>query len=170
MTGFSLPDNYIADPKAILRKSRSHTASSFATPPPAKPVNPTPSTTTVMAQKTLHEFFVPVVANVPTGPAINVGDKNFELRTGLITMVQASPFYGLPSEDANAHLQHFLELCNTIVIKDAAPDIIRLRLFPFFLVGKAKQWFYHTKKLSTRGQSAPRRSSPNSFPWAKPLP
>jgi hypothetical protein len=39
-----------------------------------------------------------------------MGDKNFELRTKLITMVQASLFCGLPSEDANAHLQHFLEL------------------------------------------------------------
>jgi hypothetical protein len=44
------------------------------------------------------------MANVPTGPAINIGDKNFELRTRLITMVQASPLCGLPSEDANAHL------------------------------------------------------------------
>jgi hypothetical protein len=57
-----------------------------------------------MAQKSLREFSVPTVANVPTGPAVNIGDKNFELRIGLITMVQASPFCGLPSEDANAHL------------------------------------------------------------------
>jgi hypothetical protein len=60
--------------------------------------------------------------------------------------VQASPFYGLPSEDANAHLQHFLELCDTIVIKGVAPEAIRLRLFPFSLVGKAKQWFYKDNK------------------------
>jgi hypothetical protein len=57
-----------------------------------------------MAQKSLHEFSVPVVANVPTGPSVNIGDKDFEIQTGLITMVQASPFYGLPNEDANAHL------------------------------------------------------------------
>jgi hypothetical protein len=91
-----------------------------------------------MVQKSLHEFSVPVVANVPTGPAVNVGDKNFEIQTGLITMLQASPFCGLPNEDANAYLQTFLELCDTIVIKDIAPDAIRLCLFPFSLVGKAK--------------------------------
>jgi hypothetical protein len=95
-----------------------------------------------MAQKTLHEFSVPTIANVPIGPAVNVGNMNFELRTGLIMMVQANPFYGLPREDANAHLQHFLELCDTIVIKDVTPEIIRLHLFPFSLVGKVKQWFY----------------------------
>jgi hypothetical protein len=57
-------------------------------------------------------------------------------------MVQASQLCGLPSEDANAHLQNFLELCDIVVIKDVAQNSIRLRLFPFFLTEKAKQWFY----------------------------
>jgi hypothetical protein len=91
-----------------------------------------------MAQKSLCEFSVSVVANVPTGPAINLRDKNFEICTGLITMVHASPFCGLPSEDANAYLQQFLELCDTIVIKDVTPEAIKLSLFPFSLVGKEK--------------------------------
>jgi hypothetical protein len=93
-----------------------------------------------------REFSVPAVANVPFGPAVNIGDKNFELRTEQITMVQASPFYGLPSEDANAHLAHFLELCDIIIIKDVTPEAIRLCLFPFSLVGKAKLWFYKDKE------------------------
>jgi hypothetical protein len=42
---------------------------------------------------------------MPTRPTITLGDKNFEIRIGLIIMVQASPFCELPSEDANAHLQ-----------------------------------------------------------------
>jgi hypothetical protein len=53
-------------------------------------------------------------------------------------MVQANQFCGLPSEDASAHLQHFLELCDVIVIKDIAPASIKLCLFPFSLVGKEK--------------------------------
>ena len=61
-------------------------------------------------------------------------------------MVQANQFCGLPSEDASAHLQHFLELCDNIIIKDVTPVRIRLRLFPFFLAGKAKQWFYKEKE------------------------
>jgi hypothetical protein len=88
--------------------------------------------------KTLRNYSTLAIANVPIGPAINVGNGNFELCTSLIMMVQANQFHGLPSEDANAHLQHFLELCDTIVIKDIAPKIIRLRLFPFSLSGKAK--------------------------------
>ena len=46
----------------------------------------------------------------------------------------------------NAHLQNFLELCETIIIKDVAPDSVKLRLFPFSLAGKAKQWFYQSKE------------------------
>ena len=91
-----------------------------------------------MAEKTLHEFSVPSTDNVATGPNINVGDVNFELKSSLINMVQASPFCGKPNEDANAHLQNFLELCNTVVIRGVTADVIKLRLFPFSLLGKAK--------------------------------
>ena len=97
--------------------------------------------------KTLHDYSTPAVANIPVGPAVNIGDGNFELHTGLIMMVQANQFHGLPSEDANTHIQHFLELCDTIVIKDVAPKSIRLRLFPFSLSRKVKQWFYKEKEV-----------------------
>ena len=66
---------------------------------------------------------------------------------GLITMVQASPFYGKANEDASAHLQQFLELCSTFVIKGVSQDSIRLRLFSFSLLGRAKQWFYSNKSF-----------------------
>ena len=57
-----------------------------------------------MAEKTLRDFSVPSAANVATGPNVDVGDVNFELKSNLINMVQASPFYGKLNEDANAHL------------------------------------------------------------------
>jgi len=73
-----------------------------------------------MADKMLHKYSIPTIANVPVGPTVNMGDMNFELKTSLIMMVQANPLCGLPSEDANAHLQHFLELCDTVIMKDVA--------------------------------------------------
>ena len=87
MIGYKLPKNYIENPEALLRKKWSHTASSFATPLTVKPVTPTPSATTVMANKSLREYSVPAVAYMLIGPAVNTGTRNFELRTGLITMV-----------------------------------------------------------------------------------
>ena len=60
-------------------------------------------------------------------------------------MVQASPFSGKAHDDANAHLQHFLEICITFTIKGVSQEAIRLCLFPFSLLGKAKQWFYSNR-------------------------
>ena len=137
MTGYKLWENYIENSEALLRKKRSHAASSSATLSTVEPVTLAPSATPIIA-KTLHDYSTPAVANVPIGPAVNMGPRNFELCTGLIRMVQANQFCGLPSEDASAHLQHFLELCDTIVIKDVTQANIRLCLFPFSLMGKAK--------------------------------
>jgi hypothetical protein len=77
-----------------------------------------------MADKTLHEYSIPTVSNVPIGPAVNMGDVNFELKTSLIMMMQANPFCELPSEDAYAHLQHFLELCDTVIMEGVASEVI----------------------------------------------
>ena len=129
MIGFSLPKNYTENPEKIVRRSRPHVVPPPTTLPVKKPSSEAPTVCEAMAEKTLREFSVPSTANVATGPSVNVGDVNFELKSSLINMVQASPFCGKPNEDANAHLQNFLELCKTV---------IRLLLFSFSLLGKAK--------------------------------
>jgi hypothetical protein len=60
----------------------------------------------------------------------------------LSSMVQQSAFCGKASKDANAHLQHFLEIYSTFTIRGVTQDVVRLHLFPFSLLGKVKQWFY----------------------------
>jgi hypothetical protein len=52
-------------------------------------------------------------------------------------MIQASPFCGKASEDANAHLQKFLEVSSIINPEGITMDNIHLHLFPFSLLGKA---------------------------------
>jgi len=100
--------------------------------------SPTPVVEVVMAQKTITEFSSPSAHFVSTGPNFNLGDATFELKPALINMVQANPLCGKPHEDANDHLQQFLEVCNTFTIKNVTTDAIRLCLFPFSLLGKAK--------------------------------
>ena len=100
-----------------------------------------------MSYKTLRDLSAPSTDNIPVGPEVSTGRENFEIKTGLITMVQASPFCGKANEDASAHLQQFLELCNIFVIKGVSQDAIRLRLFLFSLLGRAKQWFYAIKSV-----------------------
>ena len=115
-----------------------------------------PGTGTHFRSTTRGEFSVPSTDNVATGPNINVGDVNFKLKSSLVNMVQASLFCGKPNEDANAHLQNFLELCDTVVIRGdtvviqgVAADVIKLWLFPFSLLGKAKHCFYKEKDIDT---------------------
>ena len=86
MSGFDLLNNYTDNPEALLRKSQSRIASSSATLPVVEPVTPVPPATTKMA-KSLHDYSTPTIANVPIGPTVNIGTRNFELRTGLIMMV-----------------------------------------------------------------------------------
>ena len=145
MSGFNLPANFNSNPKALLRKKRTRAVSSSATPPTVEPITPAPSVSTTMA-RSLRDYSTPTVANVPVGPAVNTRNGNFELHTGLLTVVQANQFYGLPNEDAKAHLHNFLELCETIIIKDVALESVMLRLFPFSLSGKAKQWIYQSNE------------------------
>jgi hypothetical protein len=87
MTGFALLENFINNPKSLLRKRRSSAASSYATPPTNELVTPASSATLIMA-RSLCDYSVPTIANVPVGPAINTGKGNFELKTSLIMMVQ----------------------------------------------------------------------------------
>ena len=95
MTRSDLVDNFIDNSKAIPRRSHTWTTSSHTTSPATSPpptddlIQPAPSATTAMA-KTLRKYSIPDVANVPTDPAVDTGNRNFELRTGLITMVYAN--------------------------------------------------------------------------------
>ena len=92
MTAFVLPTNFIDNPESLLRKVQPHVVPLSVTLPATEPVIPTPSAPNTMAEKTLREFSVPAVTNVPVGPNINVDDVNFEVKSGLITMVHARHF------------------------------------------------------------------------------
>ena len=155
MSKSNLPENFVDDPELLLRQAKKSLRKK--TSPPLLEDSTTVSIRRsltpdfeVMANKTLREFSAPTTDNIRTGPAVDTGDKAFELKPALINMVQASQFCGKAHEDASAHLQHFLEICSTFTIKDISRDAILLRLFPFSLLGKAKQWFYANKdKLTT---------------------
>ena len=114
MTGFSLPENYTDNLEKLVRRARLRVVPPLTILPAQKPILEAPLAIEAMAEKTFREFSVPSTDNLATSPNINVRDVNFELKSSLINMVQASLFYGKPNEDANAHLQNFLELCDTV--------------------------------------------------------
>src|SRR3954453_9013049 len=49
-------------------------------------------------------------------------------------------FSGMSTEDAASHLNNFVELCEMQKYRDIDGDIVKLKLFPFSLRGRAKDW------------------------------
>jgi hypothetical protein len=97
-------------------------------------VDPVDSTLSApIAERMIHEFSAPSNSHVRTGPNVTVGSGNFELKPALINMVQASLFSSKPNEDANAHLQHFLEVCRTFTIRGVTDDAIHLSPIPVLI-------------------------------------
>jgi hypothetical protein len=148
--GFDFLKNYTNNPESILKKTRAMLKKvSIENSEVSQTKRNLAPEFEAMANKTLHEFFASIKENIRTGPQVNIGEDGFELKPALITMVQASQFCGKAHEDASAHLQHFLVICSTFTIKGVTRDAILLRLFPFSLLGKAKQWFYINKESHT---------------------
>ena len=87
MTSFSLSENYIDNLERLVRRARPHVVPPLALLPAQEPIQEAPLVPESMAEKTLREFSVPSTDNVATGPNINVGDENFELKSSFINMV-----------------------------------------------------------------------------------
>jgi hypothetical protein len=72
----------------------------------------------------------------PPAPEANF----YEIKHALLNLVMKEQFSGASSDDAAAHLNNFVELCEMQKYKDVDGDIIKLKLFLFSLRGRAKDW------------------------------
>jgi hypothetical protein len=73
---------------------------------------------------------------VPPAPEANF----YEIIPALLNLVMKEQFSGVNTDDAAAHLNNFIELCEMQKYKDVDGDIIKLKLFLFSLRGGAKDW------------------------------
>src|SRR3954471_9453936 len=62
------------------------------------------------------------------------------MKPALLNLVIKEQFSGVSTEDADSYLNNFVELCEMQKYKDINGDIIKLKLFPFTLRGRAKDW------------------------------
>ena len=93
-------------------------------------------------QDTMEDFWRPVIQaeySAVRQPAVEA--NNFELKPGLITMVQQNQFTGHPTEDPNEHLSIFLRMANTVKVNGVRPGVIKLHLFPFSLRDIGATWY-----------------------------
>ena len=86
----------------------------------------------------LEEFTLPpaIVQLAIRRPPIQ--PNNFELKGVTLQMLHNIQFHGLPSENLNAHLTSFIEVCYTVKYNGVTEEVLRLRLFPMSLSDRAK--------------------------------
>ncbi|KAK8999733.1 hypothetical protein V6N11_065230 [Hibiscus sabdariffa] len=67
--------------------------------------------------------------------------KHFELKPVMFNMLNTlGQCGGSPAENARQHLKSFLEICNSFKIHGVSNDVLKLKLFPYSLRDKAKDW------------------------------
>nr|GFA69779.1 reverse transcriptase domain-containing protein [Tanacetum cinerariifolium] len=71
-------------------------------------------------------------------PAITA--DNFELKHGLLTLVQNKQFFRHDKEDPHAHVRYFNKITSTLKFLNVSNTSIKLMLFPFSLEGAARIW------------------------------
>ena len=63
---------------------------------------------------------------------------SYDIKPALLNLVMKYQFSGA-REDAALHLNNFFDLCDMQKYKEVDGDIVKLKLFPFFLRGRAKK-------------------------------
>ncbi|GKF68651.1 hypothetical protein Tco_0198330, partial [Tanacetum coccineum] len=102
-------------------------------------VEPELRTIVEMAERTMEELL-----RAPTegyGEAIvlpEIDADHFEIKTNLLQLVQANPFYGRESENPHAHINSFKRITSTLRFRYVPNDVIKLMMFPYSLEGAAK--------------------------------
>nr|GEW69134.1 reverse transcriptase domain-containing protein [Tanacetum cinerariifolium] len=71
-------------------------------------------------------------------PAITA--DNFELKHGLLTLVQNKQFVGHDKEDPHTHVRYFNKITSTLKFPNVPNTLIELMLFSFSLEGAAQIW------------------------------
>ncbi|XP_021775998.1 uncharacterized protein LOC110739822 [Chenopodium quinoa] len=94
------------------------------------------------ATKSLLEYGIPdtttgLISSIVRPP---VTAQHFELKPQFIEFISNDSFAGLPHDCPVSHIDSFLEKCDTMKMNGVTDNAIRLRLFPFSLRDREKEW------------------------------
>nr|GEZ72410.1 hypothetical protein [Tanacetum cinerariifolium] len=96
---------------------------------------------TMADQRTMAQFFQAPTEGYEDAivvPAITT--DNFELKHGLLTLVQNQQFFGHDKEDPHAHIRYFNKITSTLKFPNVPNTSIKLMLFSFSLEGATRIW------------------------------
>ncbi|GJW29780.1 reverse transcriptase domain-containing protein [Tanacetum coccineum] len=89
------------------------------------------------------------MAQLLEAPTCRLGDAifvpkitadNFELKHGLLNLVQNKQFFGHDKEDPHAHIRYFNKITSMMKFPNVPSTSVKLMLFPFSLEGAARIW------------------------------
>ncbi|XP_021743256.1 uncharacterized protein LOC110709352 [Chenopodium quinoa] len=69
-----------------------------------------------------------------------IGDSDFEIKPAMIILIERRQYSAGIYESPLNHLKEFENYCNKIKVNRVAQEFIRLKLFPFSLIGRAQEW------------------------------
>nr|GEW12926.1 reverse transcriptase domain-containing protein [Tanacetum cinerariifolium] len=100
-----------------------------------------PPVVTMADQRTMAQFLqAPTEGYEDAIVILVITSDNFELKHGLLTLVQNKQFFGHDKEDPHAHIRYFNKITSTLKFPNVLNTSIKLMLFLFFLKGAAQIW------------------------------
>ncbi|GKE49635.1 hypothetical protein Tco_1480893, partial [Tanacetum coccineum] len=127
------------------QSSNLHHQQQQAPPPVVEPFNleepienPAPPLAPMDDTRTMAQFLQAPTAGYEDAIVIPEINVNFELKHGLINLVQNKQFFGHDKEDPHAHIRYFNKITSTIRFPNVPSTSIKLMLFSFSLEGSAR--------------------------------
>jgi hypothetical protein len=77
----------------------------------------------------------------PATPSHLIEAEGYEIHPDFISLVRELNFAGGLDKNPYRHLQHFEEICDTLMISGMNHEALKWKAFPFSLTGWAKQWY-----------------------------
>ncbi|GKA70873.1 reverse transcriptase domain-containing protein [Tanacetum coccineum] len=102
--------------------------------------NPAPPLVPMADNRTMAQYLQAPTEGYEDAIVIPEINANFELKHGLINLVQNKQFFGHDKEDPHAHIRYFNKITSTMRFPDIPSTSIKLMLFPFSLEGSARIW------------------------------
>ena len=81
------------------------------------------------------------------GSCFNLPNEPIVIKTHLVLLLPQ--FHGIENENPYTHIKDF-EVCHTFHEENTSIELMRLKIFPFTLKGKAKLWFNSLRPQSIR--------------------
>ncbi|GKF00756.1 reverse transcriptase domain-containing protein [Tanacetum coccineum] len=72
---------------------------------------------------------------------LEINADHFEIKTNLLQLVQAIPFYHFERENPHTHINKFKRITSNLKFRDVPNDVIKLMMFPYSLEGAARVCF-----------------------------